>query len=62
MASERACKQCRTLFHGSTCPACQSKESVDTFKGRIVVLDADKSEIASKLTLKKAGEFAIRLR
>lgn len=62
MAKEKACKQCRTLYEGAACSACGSKESVDTFKGRIVVLDEEKSEIASKLTLKKKGEFAIRLR
>lgn len=62
MATQKACKQCRTIFEGSTCPACGSKEHVDSFKGRIVVLDEEKSEIAGKLNFKKKGEFAIRLR
>lgn len=58
----KACKECRTLFEGSKCPACGSAESVDTFKGKITVLHPEQSEIAQKLGLPKKGLFAVRLR
>ena len=60
--AEKACKECKTVYEGAKCPACGSREFVDTFKGKINVLDPEKSEIAGKLNIKKKGKFAIRLR
>jgi DNA-directed RNA polymerase subunit E" len=62
MAKEKACKKCRTIYEGSKCTSCGSTESVEGFKGNIVVLDPDKSEIAKELGINKKGEFAARLR
>lgn len=62
MAVTKACRQCRTLYEGSPCPACGSTEHLDSFKGHIEVLDPDQSEIAKALKLTKKGSFAIRLR
>ena len=63
MAKAKACKLCNTIFEGrEKCPKCESKESTEGFKGRIVLLDPEKSEIAKKLDLKDKGNFAIRTR
>ncbi len=62
MAKEKACKQCRTVFEGSKCPKCGSTEAVDTFKGKIAVLNPEESEIAKNLKITDKGEFAIKLR
>lgn len=62
MATTKACRQCRTLFEGASCPACGSGEGLDSFKGHIEVLDPEQSEIARELKLTKKGSFAIRLR
>ena len=62
MAALKACKQCRNLFEGASCGMCNSKESVDSFKGKIAVLNPEGSEVANKLSLHKKGTFAIRLR
>jgi len=63
MAKQRACKVCNTIFEGSEkCPNCDSKEYTDTFKGRIVVVDPKKSEIATNINLKEKGNFAIKTR
>ncbi len=58
----RACKICNRIYEGDKCPNCGSAESVENFKGRIVVLDAEKSEIAKKLNIKSKGNFAIKTR
>ncbi len=58
----KACKKCKTLYEGAQCHECGAKESTDAFKGKIHVLNPEKSEIASKLNLKKKGLFAMRLR
>ncbi len=60
MAKQKACKICNTIYEGEKCPKCESKESTDSFKGRIIVLNPEKSEIAQKLNLKGKGNFAIK--
>jgi len=63
MAKDKACKICKTIYEtGDKCPKCGSKESTEGFKGRIVVLNPEKSEIAKKLNLKDKGNFAIKTR
>ncbi|MAG11076.1 DNA-directed RNA polymerase subunit E'' [Candidatus Pacearchaeota archaeon] len=63
MTKQKACKICNTIYEGKEkCPKCDSKESTDLFKGRIVVFDPEKSEIAKKINLKEKGNFAIKTR
>lgn len=59
---QKACKLCNTIYEGDKCPKCGSKEYGESFKGRIVVLNAEKSEIARKINLKEKGNFAIKTR
>jgi DNA-directed RNA polymerase subunit E" len=63
MAKIKACKICKTIVEeGEKCPSCGSKELTEGFKGRIVVLDPEKSELAQKVGLKEKGNFAIKTR
>ena len=62
MTKPRACKICRRIYEGEKCPNCESKESTDSFKGRVIVHNPEKSEIAQKLNIKKKGEYAIKTR
>ena len=62
MAKPKACKICKNIYEGDKCPKCDSKESTDSFKGRIVILNPEKSEIAKKLNIKSKGNFAIKTR
>ena len=62
MAKQKACKICNTIYEGDKCPKCESKESSETLKGRIVVLNPETSEIAKNLNLKNKGNFAIKTR
>jgi DNA-directed RNA polymerase subunit E" len=61
MAKQKACKICNKIYEKeSKCPGCGAKESTEGFKGRIVVVDPEKSEIAKKLNIKEKGNFAIK--
>lgn len=61
--AQKACKICNKIYEsGEKCPDCGAKESSDSFKGRIVVMDPEKSEIAKKLKIKGKGNFAIKTR
>lgn len=62
MAKAKACRMCRRIFEGEKCPSCDSKETTESFKGRVVVLNPEKSEIANKLKIKEKGNFAIKVR
>jgi DNA-directed RNA polymerase subunit E" len=62
MTKQKACKICKIIYEGEKCPKCGSKESTESYKGRIVVFDSEKSEIAKKLGIKEKGNFAIKTR
>jgi DNA-directed RNA polymerase subunit E" len=62
MPKQKACKICNTIYEGEKCPSCESKESTEGFKGRVIVFNPEKSEIAKKLKLKEKGNFAIKTR
>ena len=62
MAKQKACKICKKIYEGEKCTRCESKESTEGFKGRIVVVNPKKSEIAQKLNIKEKGNFAIKVR
>lgn len=60
---ERACKICKTIYEDEDkCPNCGSKEFTESYKGRIIVLDNDKSLIAKKLNITGNGNFAVKTR
>jgi len=61
MAKEKACKGCNLIYEGDTCPNCGKKESSDNFKGKVEVVDPEKSEIAKELKVSKKGTYAIKL-
>jgi RNA polymerase subunit RPABC4/transcription elongation factor Spt4 len=61
-AKEKACLNCKTIYFGDKCTNCGETPATETFKGRMHVFDAEKSEIAEKLEIHNNGEFAIKLK
>ncbi len=59
---DKACKVCKVIYEGDRCPKCESKEFTDSYKGKIYILDCEKSEIAKKINLNSNGKFAIKTR
>lgn len=62
MAKSKACKICNRIYEGDKCTNCDSKEFTEGFKGRIVVINPEKSEISEKLKIRKKGNYAIKTR
>jgi RNA polymerase subunit RPABC4/transcription elongation factor Spt4 len=62
MAKSKACKKCKTIYLGAKCTKCGSMEFVEGYKGKVVILNNEKSEIAKNLGVNEKGFFAIRLR
>jgi DNA-directed RNA polymerase subunit E" len=61
MATQKACRQCKTIFEGNKCSKCGSEEFTDSFKGKVYVLNPETSEIAKNLKLNDKGIFAVKL-
>ncbi|MCU0642584.1 MAG: DNA-directed RNA polymerase subunit E'' [archaeon] len=61
MATEKACRKCKTIFEGSKCPKCGSEEFSDSHKGKIIVLKPEESELAKNLKITEKGEYALKL-
>ena len=61
MAKEKACKNCKLIYEGDTCPGCAKKDTSDTFKGKVEIINSEKSEIAGQLKINKKGLYAIKL-
>jgi len=47
----KACKHCKFIHEEAKCPECGSEDSADTFKGKIIVLKPEESEIAKNLNI-----------
>ena len=57
----QACKKCRRILAGNECPVCGKGKLTKDWKGRIYIIDPEKSELAKKVGLKEAGEYAVRV-
>ena len=56
----KVCKNCKIFVDGNKCPVCQGNQFIDSWKGRIVVLKPEDSEIAKKLKIKSKGTYALK--
>jgi DNA-directed RNA polymerase subunit E" len=61
MAKEKACKKCKLIYEGDTCLNCGSTTVSDTFKGKVEIINPERSDIGNQLKVKKPGTYAIKL-
>ncbi|MBS3080736.1 hypothetical protein J4221_04655 [Candidatus Pacearchaeota archaeon] len=61
MVKEKACKLCKLIYEGDICPNCGRKEISDAFKGKVEIIDTEKSQLARHLKINKKGWYAIRI-
>lgn len=62
MTREKACRTCRKIVEeGNECPNCKGKTFTTFWKGYLVVIDPEKSEVAAKVGVTKPGKYALRL-
>lgn len=60
---EKACRDChRIVESGKGVCACGSNSLSSDWSGYVVIVDAEGSEIAKKLGMKKAGRHALKVR
>jgi len=62
MGKEKACRNCRMVVQEETeCPNCGSTTFTTFWRGYVMIMDPEKSEIAQKMGTTKPGKFALRL-
>jgi|TARA_B100001971_G_C17833409_1_gene354926 RNA polymerase subunit RPABC4/transcription elongation factor Spt4 len=66
---KKVCKKCKAFVEGKVCtindpdcPAVKHNQYATSFQGRVIILDANKSEIAKKVEINIKGEYAIKIR
>ena len=60
MAKKKVCKNCKIFVKGTQCPLCKSSDLTSSWKGRVIIFDPNKSEIAKKMGITVKGEYAIK--
>lgn len=61
MTKKKACRQCKIFVEGDECPLCKGTQFATNWKGRLYIIDANKSEIAKKIGIAVKGEYAIKV-
>ncbi len=61
MSDQKACKHCSYITEEENCPLCGKPTSKD-WQGYVVILDYEKSEIASRMEINVNGKFALKVR
>lgn len=57
---EKACKKCNMIYEGEKCPGCGNQEYNEEIKGRLIIFDAENSELAKNLKIGKKGKYSIK--
>lgn len=58
--ARKACKNCKKIYEGDKCPECGSTEHTESFKGQVIILNSEESQIAKKMNLKGKGTYAVK--
>jgi len=58
----KVCKKCKMFVEGTECPICKGSDFVTNWKGRLYIIDEQKSAIAKKIGIQMKGEYAIKVK
>jgi len=59
---ERACKNCQLIISENICPNCKVTNTSDDWVGEVIILDAQRSQIAKNIGILKRGRYALKVR
>jgi len=60
--AQKVCKKCRIFTESGECPICKNNNFADSWKGRVSIIDTEKSVIAKKIGIMHKGIYAIKTR
>ena len=59
---KKVCRACRLFVEGEICPLCKKSSFSTTWQGHAIILDANRSEIASKMGFEVKGDYVVKVR
>jgi len=62
MTTERACRICRRLLKVNVCPIDKSTDLTRSWRGVVIVVNPEASEIAKEAAITSPGRFAIKIK
>lgn len=62
MPKRKACKNCHRLVEGDVCPVCKESSFSDEWRGYVIVLDPENSQIAERMNVDTPGHYTLRVR
>ena len=60
--AKKVCSKCKIFVEKEACPICGGSNFLTTWKGRIFILNPEKSDIARKIGAVREVEYAIKIR
>ena len=60
--AEKVCRHCMRVLEGQNCPICGTSDLAEEWNGLVIILDAERSEIAKKLGVDISDKFALKVR
>ncbi len=57
----KACRVCKIVTEQNACPVCKGSDLSEDFSGFVIILDT-KSQLAEKMKLTEAGQYALKIR
>ncbi len=62
MKAQKACRQCRKVIEeGDKCPICSGTAFTTFWRGYVLIINPEQSEIAKKMGISTVGKHALRL-
>ena len=58
--ARKVCRKCKIFVDKDKCPVCNESDFTEIWKGRIIILNSEKSEVAKKINVNVNGEYAIK--
>ncbi|MBI4159461.1 DNA-directed RNA polymerase subunit E'' [Candidatus Woesearchaeota archaeon] len=59
--ARKVCKKCKIFVEKDKCSICGGNQFNDSWKGRITILNFEKSEIAGKMGITVNGEYVLKI-
>ncbi|KXB06198.1 hypothetical protein AKJ53_01070 [candidate division MSBL1 archaeon SCGC-AAA382F02] len=60
--AEKACKNCNRIVEGDVCPVCKKSSFSNEWRGYVIILNPEESQIAERMGVDTPGSYALRVR
>ncbi|MAG48058.1 DNA-directed RNA polymerase subunit E'' [archaeon] len=58
--ARKVCKKCKIFVEKDVCTICNERNLTEIWKGKLIVLNSEKSEVAKQMEINTNGEYAIK--